>query len=90
LDRRGQRRPGPLTAKEEMFSERISLLFKKLRVVRMVDARRNAPVYMTLFRPHLRRLAAEQRDGGGGGPRHADSRGSLNARRRRTLRWPPS
>ncbi len=38
---------GPMQAQEEMFSERISLVFKKLRVVRMVDARRNALVYMT-------------------------------------------
>ena len=30
-----------------MFSERISLVFKRLRVVRMVDPRRNALVYMT-------------------------------------------
>src|SRR5438270_13850342 len=32
----------PLERQEEIFSERISLVFKKLRVVRMVDARRNA------------------------------------------------
>lgn len=38
---------GPMAVQEEMFSERISLVFKKLRVVRMVDARRNALVYMT-------------------------------------------
>ena len=31
---------------EEMFNERISLVFKRLRVVRMVDARRNALVYL--------------------------------------------
>ena len=37
----------PLKAQEEMFSERISLVFKKLRVVRMVDARRNVLVYLT-------------------------------------------
>ena len=37
----------PLAPQEEMFSERISLVFKKLRVVRMVDAKRNALVYMT-------------------------------------------
>jgi CreA protein len=30
-----------------MFSERISLVFKKLRVVRMVDVKRNALVYLT-------------------------------------------
>ena len=30
-----------------MFSERISLIFKKLRVVRIVDAKRNALVYLT-------------------------------------------
>ena len=38
---------GPLPKQEEMFSERISLVFKRLRVVRMVDPRRNALVYMT-------------------------------------------
>jgi len=30
-----------------MFSERISLVFKKLRVVRMVDRGRNTLVYLT-------------------------------------------
>jgi CreA protein len=30
-----------------VFSERISQLFKRLRVVRMVDAQRNTLVYMT-------------------------------------------
>ncbi len=37
----------PLRAKDEMFSERISLVFKKLRVVRMVDTKRNVLVYLT-------------------------------------------
>lgn len=37
----------PLARQEEMFSERISLVFKRLRVVRMVDAKRSALVYMT-------------------------------------------
>jgi len=37
----------PIRQQEEMFSERISLVFKKLRVVRMVDAKRNALVYLT-------------------------------------------
>jgi len=32
---------------EEIFNERISLVFKKLRIVRMVDAKRNALVYLT-------------------------------------------
>ena len=32
---------------EEIFSERISLVFKKIRVVRMVDKARNALVYLT-------------------------------------------
>ena len=36
-----------LDAQEEMFSERISMLFKKLRVVRMVDRKRNVLVYLT-------------------------------------------
>ena len=34
----------PLRQQEEMFSERISLVFKKLRVVRMVDKARNTLV----------------------------------------------
>lgn len=38
---------GPLPQQEEVFSQRISLLFKKLRVVRMVDVRRNTLVYLT-------------------------------------------
>ena len=37
----------PLKQQEEVFSERTSLLFKRLRVVRMVDAARNTLVYMT-------------------------------------------
>ena len=37
----------PLPRQDEMFSERISLLFKRLRVVRMVDSQRNALVYLT-------------------------------------------
>ena len=37
----------PLEAQEEMFSERISLVFKKLRVIRMVDRKRNTLVYLT-------------------------------------------
>jgi CreA protein len=37
----------PLPAQEEVFSERISLVFKKLRIVRMVDRPRNTLVYLT-------------------------------------------
>jgi CreA protein len=37
----------PLPRQEDMFTERISLIFKKLRVVRMVDPNRNALVYLT-------------------------------------------
>lgn len=37
----------PLRQQEEVFTERSSLLFKRLRVVRMVDAKRNTLVYMT-------------------------------------------
>ena len=37
----------PLREQEEVFTERLSLLFKKLRVVRMVDRKRNALVYLT-------------------------------------------
>ena len=39
--------PKPIKQQEEMFSERISLIFKKLRVVRIVDAKRNALVSLT-------------------------------------------
>ncbi len=37
----------PIPRQDEMFSERISLIFKKLRVVRMVDVKRNTLVYLT-------------------------------------------
>jgi CreA protein len=37
----------PLPQQEEVFNERISLVFKKLRIVRMVDSKRNALVYLT-------------------------------------------
>lgn len=39
--------PKPLRRQDEMFSERISLVFKRLRVVRMVDPARNTLVYLT-------------------------------------------
>jgi CreA protein len=39
--------PTPLPKQEDMFTERISLVFKKLRVVRMIDPKRNALVYLT-------------------------------------------
>jgi CreA protein len=38
---------GALPRQEEVFSERMSILFKKLRIVRMVDRTRNALVYLT-------------------------------------------
>ena len=37
----------PFDKQEEMFSERISLVFKRLRVVRMVDPKRNTLVYLS-------------------------------------------
>ena len=37
----------PLPQQEDVFTERISLVFKKLRIVRMVDAKRNTLVYLT-------------------------------------------
>jgi CreA protein len=37
----------PLPHQEEVFNERLSLVFKRLRVVRMVDKARNTLVYMT-------------------------------------------
>lgn len=36
-----------LPRQEEVFSEKTSILFKRQRVVRMVDARRNALIYLT-------------------------------------------
>jgi CreA protein len=37
----------PLPQQEEVFNERISLVFKKLRIVRMVDVQRHTLVYLT-------------------------------------------
>ena len=37
----------PLAQQEEIFNERLSVLFKKLRVVRMVDKKRNTLIYLT-------------------------------------------
>ena len=37
----------PLPKREEVYSERLSILFKRLRVVRMVDSKRNTLVYLT-------------------------------------------
>lgn len=39
--------PQPLAQQQEVFSERTSILFKRLRIVRIVDARRNTLVYLT-------------------------------------------
>ena len=39
--------PEPLIKQEEVFSERMSILFKRLRIVRMVDPARNTLVYLT-------------------------------------------
>jgi CreA protein len=41
------RQVGPIPRQEEAFNERLSVLFKKLRIVRMVDPQRNALVYLT-------------------------------------------
>ena len=38
---------GKLPDQEEVFNERLSILFKKLRIVRIVDRKRNALVYLT-------------------------------------------
>jgi CreA protein len=64
--------PKPLPAQEEVFSERTSLIFKKLRIVRMVDKARNTLVYSHLLRSRHRRLAAEQRNGRACRSRDAD------------------
>lgn len=37
---------GPVPKQEEVFTERASILFKRIRVVRMVDPKRNALVYL--------------------------------------------
>ncbi|WP_174875297.1 CreA family protein [Vogesella oryzae] len=37
---------GPLAQEDEVFTERASILFKHVRVVRMVDAKRNTLVYL--------------------------------------------
>lgn len=37
----------PLPVQEEVFNERTSILFKKLRIVRVVDTKRHALVYLT-------------------------------------------
>ncbi|MES2100027.1 MAG: CreA family protein [Pseudomonadota bacterium] len=37
----------PLPVQQAIFNERLSILFKKLRVVRMVDKKRNTLVYLT-------------------------------------------
>ncbi|MBS0452832.1 MAG: CreA family protein [Proteobacteria bacterium] len=37
----------PLPQQEEVFSERQSIMFKRLRVVRMVDSKRHTLVYLT-------------------------------------------
>lgn len=39
--------PEPLKKQDEVFSERLSILFKRLRIVRMVDSTRNTLVYLT-------------------------------------------
>jgi CreA protein len=39
--------PQPLAQQQEVFNERTSILFKRLRIVRIVDAKRNALVYLT-------------------------------------------
>ena len=37
----------PLPQQEEVFNERLSIVFKRLRIVRMVDKARNTLVYLT-------------------------------------------
>jgi CreA protein len=39
--------PQPLAQQQEVFSERTSILFKRLRIVRLVDVKRNTLVYLT-------------------------------------------
>ena len=37
----------PLKKRDEVFSERLSIMFKRLRVVRMVDVTRNTLIYLS-------------------------------------------
>jgi CreA protein len=37
----------PLKKRDEIFSERQSIMFKRLRVVRMVDTKRNTLIYLS-------------------------------------------
>lgn len=39
---------GPLPKQEEVFNQKISALFKHIRVLRMVDSKRNVLVYLTI------------------------------------------
>jgi len=39
--------PAPLKVQDEVFNQSLSILFKKLRIVRMVDQKRHALVYLT-------------------------------------------
>jgi len=39
--------PAPIRQQEEVFNQSLSVLFKKLRIIRMVDQKRNALVYLT-------------------------------------------
>ncbi|MBW8469275.1 MAG: CreA family protein [Thiobacillus sp.] len=39
--------PKPIQPQEEIFSERTSIVFKRLRIVRMVDPKRHTLVYLT-------------------------------------------
>ena len=38
---------GPMPVQEDVFTERLSVLFKRLHIVRVVDPKRNALVYLT-------------------------------------------
>lgn len=37
----------PLKKRDEVFSERLSIMFKRLRVVRMIDVKRNTLIYLS-------------------------------------------
>ena len=63
----------PLAMQEEVLTERQSILFKRLRVVRMVDRARNALVYLTYSDRVDRGIAEEQRDRGAGRSRRRRS-----------------
>ena len=77
----------PLDEQEEVFTERISLVFKKLRIVAHGGQDAQRAGLPDVLGPRHRRVAEEQRHGGCGGPLDADSRcAEMSLRRGRRFR----